>query len=152
MTQATYEPLAAVVTTEAPEPAVVVVRRPRWQSFLIAIASLVGIGAVALGVMVAGGAIVHAFIPHKHVDLFAAFHNGWVVGVLLGIAVLWLLPPYPGAKRTIASLSPEQPAATAGGTEGGGPVVTVQIDGPGPGAVPRPVEHRGAATSPLGGS
>ena len=105
------------------------VRVPRWQRFLLAVGSLVlvyGLGAV---VMLAGGAVVHAVDPTKRMDIFAALHNRWVVGALLGITVLWLLPPYPWAKRVVASGSQEQPAH-AGETEGGGYLTTQE-----PGAV-----------------
>ena len=147
MTEASHEEIAAVASvamtdTRAPV-AVEVVRRKRSQSFLIAVGSLVLIFGVGLVVMFAGSAIAHAFDHAKHVDMFAAFHNKWVVGVLLGIAVLWLVPPYPWGKRTIARSSLEQPAGTAGGTgDGGLGVVAVQLEAPGPGAVPRPAEDR----------
>ena len=93
------------------------VRLKRWQSFLIAVGSLVLVFGLGLVVMLVGGAVVHAVDPGRHMDTFAAFHNQWIVGVLLGIAVLWLLPPHPWAKRTIAPLPQEQPAEPVGGTE-----------------------------------
>ena len=96
------------------------VRMKRWQSFAIAVGSLVVIYSLGLGVMLAGGVVIHAVQPAKHVDIFAALHNQRVVGIVLGIAVLWLLPPHPWAKRVIALPSQEQPAPIAGGTEDGG--------------------------------
>lgn len=99
---------AALPTTEA-QPAVVEVRRrKRWQGFLVAVGSLVAIFGVALGVMVAGEVIGRAFDPRSRVDIFAAAHNHWVVGVVLAITVLWLLPPYPWAKRAVAAGSLDQ--------------------------------------------
>lgn len=133
-TQTAYEEVAEVAlqTPAAPEPAVVVVRRKRWQSFLIALASLVFIGVVALCVMLAGGAVLHAFTVHKHVDLFAAFHNQWVVDVLLGIAVLWVLPPIRGGSGPSHRCPKSNRHGQPEGTEDGGAIVTVQLDGPGP--------------------
>ena len=114
---------------------------PRWQSFLIALGSLVAVYGLATLVMLGGGAVVHALKPTRHVDIFAALHNAWVVGVLLGITVLWLLPPHPWAKRVVVPSSQEQPAENAGGTEDGGwGAFTVQEEIPGSGPVPRPAE------------
>ena len=93
------------------------VRLKRWQSFLIAVGSLVLVFGFGLAVMLVGGAVVHAVDPGRHVDTFAAFHNQWIVGVLLGIAVLWLLPPHPWAKRVVAPLPQEQPAQALGAVE-----------------------------------
>ena len=113
------------------------VRLARWQSFLIAVGSLVLVFGFGLVVMLAGGAVVHDVDPGRHMDTFAAFHNPWIVSILLGIAVLWLLPPHPWAKRVVAPSSQEQPAASAGGTEdGSGGTDTVHLDVPGPGPSP----------------
>ena len=89
---------------------------PRRQSYLLALGSLVLVYGLGILVMLAGGVVIHAIKPTRHVDIFAAFHNQWVAGALLGIAVLWLLPPHPWAKRAIAPLPQEQPAESAGGT------------------------------------
>ncbi len=88
----------------------------RWQSTLIAVGSVVLVYGLAAGVLFGGGAVIHTFMPKRHVDIFYAFHRWWVVGVLLGITVLLLLPPHPWAKRAIAPLSRDQPVR-AGGTE-----------------------------------
>lgn len=88
----------------------------RWERAVVALGSLVVVYGVGFGVLVAGGAIAHAALPSRHVDLFAALHDQWVVGALLGVSVLWLLPPYPWAKRVVTSRSREQPAETAGGS------------------------------------
>jgi MFS family permease len=146
MTDASYEQVAAMHTTAPSAAAEVEVRLTRWQSFLVAVASLVGIFGAAFGVMLVGGVVIHAFDPRRRVDIFTAFHSLWVVGVLLGIAVLWLLPPYPWVKRVITPASPEHPASAAGGTGDGGAANAVQLDGPGPGTVPRPVEPQGVGT------
>ncbi len=114
------------------------VRLKRWQSFGLAVGSLVLVYGLALGVMLAGGAVLRAVDPARRIDIFAALHHWWVVGILLGIALLWLLPPHPWAKRLVASGSQEQPAQ-AGRTEGGGGgASTVQLEVPGPGPVDRP--------------
>lgn len=101
------------------------VRMGRWQRFLIALGVLVVICGVALCVMLAGVAVMHAVKPTRHVDIFFALHSHWVVGVLLGIAVLWLLPPHPWAKRAIARSSREQPAQAGGTEDGDGGAFTV---------------------------
>lgn len=93
------------------------VRLSRWQSFGIAVGSLLLVFGFGLGVMLLGGVVIHALKPTRHVDIFTALHNRWVVGALLGITVLWLLPPHPWAKRVIAPLSQEQPVQSAGGAE-----------------------------------
>ena len=150
MTQVSTDPVGGAPTVGAPTveppseaqtPAATQVRRKRWQSFLIALGSLVAVYGLGLLVMLGGGAVVHAVKPTRHVDIFAALHNAWVVGVLLGITVLWLLPPHPWAKRAVVPRSQEQPAENAGGTEDGGwGAFTVQEEIPGSGPVPRPAE------------
>ena len=116
-------------------------RLSRWQSFGLAVGSLVLVFGLGLVVMLAGGAVIHALKPTRHVDIFASLHNRWVVGALLGITVLWLLPPHPWAKRVVASRSQEQPAQAGRTEDGGGGVSTVQLDVPGPGAVHRSGEE-----------
>ena len=148
MTETTTQPRAAMATPEAPSPEALApekeapptseVRLGRRQSFGLAIASLVLVYGLGLVVMLAGGAVIHAVDPAKHVDSFAAFHNRWVVGALLGITALWLLPPYPWAKRVIAPGSQEQPAQAGRTEDGGGGAFAVRSDVPGPGAVHRP--------------
>ncbi len=108
MTDTAVEPVTMPSAPEAPGRAEV--RLKRWQGFLIALGSLVVIYGLGICVMLLGGVVIHAVKPTRHVDIFAAFHNQWVVGALLGIAVLWLLPPHPWAKRVIAPSSQEQPA------------------------------------------
>ena len=123
MTATATQPLGAVTTPEAPEaqvPARVKVRLTRWQSFGLAAGSLVLVYGLGLVVMLGGGAVVHALKPTRHVDIFAALHDQWVVGILLGIAVLWLLPPHPWAKRLVAPSSQEQPAEAGRAEDGGG--------------------------------
>jgi hypothetical protein len=114
------------------------VRLTRVQSFGLALGSLLLVYGLGLVVTLAGGAVINVLDPTRHVDSFAAFHRQWVVGVLLGIAVLWLLPPHPWAKRVVASASEEEPAQ-AGRTEGGGgEAFAVHSAAPRSGAVPRP--------------
>ena len=139
MTATAYQTVGS--PPEIPAPAKVEVRMPRWQSSLLAVGTLAVVAGVGLGLMIAGGVVIHAFKPTRHVDIFAAVHNMWVVGVLLAIAVLWLLPPHPWAKRATVPRSQEHPAKTAGRTEdGGGGASTVREEVPGPGPVPRPAE------------
>jgi hypothetical protein len=125
MIQAPVEQVVAQpAATDDPVPAAAKVRRKPSESFLIAVGSLVLVYGVALGVMVAGGAIVHAFDPSRHVNVFAALHNWWVDGALIGVTALWLLPPYPWGKRTVAAHSPKQPDRAAVAREEGDAGVT----------------------------
>lgn len=149
MTDASYQSVGTLASVHASVPAKNEVRLKRWQSFLIALGSLVLIYGLGLVVMLVGGVIMHEVVPKRHVDIFAAFHITWIVGVLLGVTVLWLLPPHPWARRAVAPLPQEQPAAIAGGTEdGGGGASTVQFEGSGPGTVHRPREESSDQHSP----
>ena len=89
MTDAAVEQVTMPPAPEAPGRAEV--RLKRWQSFAIAVGSLALVYGLGICVMLLGGVVVHAIKPTRHVDIFAAFHNQWVVGALLGIAVLWRL-------------------------------------------------------------
>lgn len=152
MTATATQPPVAVTTPEAQVPQRPPVRLTRWQSFGLAAGSLVLVYGLGILVMLGGGAVVHALKPTRHVDIFAALHNAWVVGVLLGITVLWLVPPYPWGKRVVAPSSPEQPAE-AGRTEaGGGGASTVQDEGPGPGPSTGHAGGQPVGTSPFLGS
>ena len=137
MTETASQPIVAQPQAEHPSPEASRPRLSRWQSFGLAVGSLVLVYGLALVVMLAGGAVLRALDPTRHVDLFAALHDRWVVGVLLGIALLWLLPPYPWAKRAAAAGSQEQPAHAGRAEDGGGGASTVQLEVPGPGAAPR---------------
>ncbi len=112
MTQTSFEEFAALPAAEVPTPTADHDRLTRWQSLLVAVGSLVLIYGVALGVMAAGGAIAHSVDPGRRLDIFAALHSVWVIGVLLVIPVLWLLPPHPWATRAAAGGRREQPPRT----------------------------------------
>jgi hypothetical protein len=150
MTGTAVEQVAARATPEAP--AKTGVRMPRWQSSLIALGSLVLVFGLAILVMLAGGAVIHAVKPTRHVDIFAALHNQWVVGILLGIAALWLLPPHPWAKRLIALPSQEQPAEAGRTEDGGGGASTVHLEVPGPGPSTGQAGGQPVGESPSDGS
>jgi hypothetical protein len=64
-------------------------------STALAIVSLVFVSAVALGSMLASTAVLHFISPDRRFDDFRAFHEPLVVGLLFGLAVIWLLPPHP---------------------------------------------------------
>ena len=123
---------------------------PRWwQGTLFAALLLVAFYGIAIAAMLVGGAVIHAVSPKRHVDVFAALHHLLVVGILLGLSVLWLLPPHPWARRLLASEPRERPARRARRARRGGPVVTTIADhacrGPStPGPYPRGPEQ-GAA-------
>ena len=68
-----------------------------FASTAVAIISLVFVATVALGSMLASAAILHVVSPDRRFDTFRAFHEPLVIGVLFGLGVLWLLPPYPWA-------------------------------------------------------
>jgi hypothetical protein len=68
-----------------------------FQATGIAALTLVLVAAVALGSMVGSSALLHLFSPAKQFDAFRALHEPAAVEVLLGLAVLWLLPPHPWA-------------------------------------------------------
>ena len=69
----------------------------------LAVVSLLFVSAVALGSMLASAAILHLFSPDRRFDTFRAFHEPLVIGVLSGLGVLWLLPPYPWAAKPAQS-------------------------------------------------
>lgn len=129
MTQVSYE-LPGADVIELPtgagsaQPAAATAQLSWWQGSLLSVVALAGIYGVAIGEMVLLGVIIHSFDPTKVLNIFTALHNQWVVGVLLGITVLWLLPPHPWAARVIAPLSREQPAG-AGETGGGGSITAL---------------------------
>ena len=138
MTETASQPVVAQAA-EHPSPEKPGPRLTRRQSFGLAVGSLVLVYGLALGVMLLGGAVLHAVDPARRIDIFAALHHWWVVGPLLGIGLLWLLPPYPWAKWLVAARSQENPARSAGRTEDGdGGASTVQLEVPGPGPVHRP--------------
>ena len=58
----------------------------------IAVLSLLLVAAVALGSMVGSAELLHLLSPAKQFDTFRALHEPAVVEMLIGLAVLWLLP------------------------------------------------------------
>jgi hypothetical protein len=76
-----------------------------FRSTEIAVLSLVLVAAVALGSMMGSSAVLHLLSPAKQFDAFRALHEPVVVEVLLGLAVIWLLPPHPWvtSERVVAS-------------------------------------------------
>jgi hypothetical protein len=79
-----------------------------FASTAVAIVSLVFVSAVALGSMLASAAIFHLVSPDRRFDTFRAFHEPLVIGVLFGLGVLWLLPPYPWATKPAQSESKQR--------------------------------------------
>ncbi|HVC14537.1 MAG TPA: hypothetical protein VND62_06730 [Acidimicrobiales bacterium] len=97
------------------EQALVQVRRmPVWKSILVAVATLGFVLGIALAEMVGVGAILRTINPARHVDIYHALHNQLVVGSLIGMSLLWLLPPHPWAQRLVEATHREEPAQTAG--------------------------------------
>jgi hypothetical protein len=66
-------------------------------SVAFAVLSLVLVSAVALGSTLLSAAILHLVSPDRRFDTFRALHEPVAIALLLGLAVLWLLPPYPWA-------------------------------------------------------
>ncbi|MGH8981244.1 MAG: hypothetical protein ACRDWE_09530, partial [Acidimicrobiales bacterium] len=115
-----HEPVATTPTIADLESGGAEVRRmPVWQSTLVALGSLVILLGVALAVMIGVGAILHAVNPARNFDVFYVFHNGIVVACLIGVSLLWLLPPHPWAKKLVEATYREEPAVAAGGAESG---------------------------------
>jgi len=105
---------------------VAVRRMPVWKSSLLALAGLVFVLGIALGEMTGVGQLLHALNPARHFDIFFALHQQLVVGSLIGVSLLWLLPPHPWAKRVVEATDREEPAEIAGEAGDGGPAkVTV---------------------------
>jgi hypothetical protein len=65
--------------------------------------SLVFVSLVALGSMLTSTAVLHLLYPNRHFDDFRALHEPLALGLLLGLAVLWLLPPHPWAMEPVQS-------------------------------------------------
>jgi len=71
-----------------------------FASTALAVISLVFVSAVALGSMLASKAILRLISPDRRFDTYRALHEPLVVGLLFGLAVLWLLPPHPWAVKS----------------------------------------------------
>ena len=97
---------AAVADVPAPEE---VTTLGRWQTLLVAVGLLLVLYGVALGSMYALGSLVHVLDPRHHFDILYVFHNRIVVLALIAVAVLWLLPPYPPAIRSLQLRTAGQP-------------------------------------------
>jgi hypothetical protein len=67
------------------------------------VVSLVVVAAVAFGSMLASTEVLHLAYPDRHFDDFRALHEPLVLGVLIGLAVFWLLPPHPWAMQPVVS-------------------------------------------------
>jgi hypothetical protein len=70
-------------------------------STALAIVSLVFVSVVALGSLLASSAVLHLAYPDRHFDDFRALHEPLVLGLLIGLAVFWLLPPHPWAVEPV---------------------------------------------------
>ena len=108
-----------------------------WHGTLFAAVLLLAFYGIALAVMLVGGAVIHAVSPRRHVDVFAALHHLLVVGILLGLSVLWLLPPHPWARRLLAPEPLERSArrgrrARRGGSVGNAAHAYREPSAPGP--------------------
>lgn len=74
-----------------------------FASTALAVVSLVFVSVVALGSMLVSAAILHLVSPDRRFDTFRALHEPQVIGLLFGLGVLWLLPPYPWAVKPAQS-------------------------------------------------
>lgn len=104
--------------TKPPKP--IRTRRRTWSQFGLASLGLAYVLGIALGTLLIGGLMLHALVPNRSFDVFAALHNDIVLGVLLALASLWLLPPYPwAAPRPKTDLrGPAEVASEANGGRG----------------------------------
>lgn len=84
----------------------------------VALAVLVFALGIALGEMYAGGAVIHAVVPSRHFDILYALHNQLVVGILIGLSLVWLAPPHRWVARLVEPPD-KQPAPTADKRESG---------------------------------
>jgi hypothetical protein len=66
-------------------------------STALAVVSLIFVSLVAVGSMLASTTVLHLAYPNRRFDDFRALHEPLVLGLLLGLAVFWLLPPHPWA-------------------------------------------------------
>lgn len=107
--------------TMGEQPLVRVRTMPVWKSTLIAFGGLFFVLGLALAEMTGIGSILHALNPARHFDIFYALHQQLVVGSLIGVSLLWLLPPHPWAKRLVEATDRDQPADRAGEAGVGGP-------------------------------
>ena len=87
-----------------------------WRSTVLALASLILVAAVAVVTMLGAAALVEHLVPSRHFDVFHAVHEPLVLGLLVGLSVLWLLPPHPWA-RSAKELTDHSPATSAGPTK-----------------------------------
>ena len=104
---------------------VAVRRMPVWKSSLLALAGLVFVLGLAWGEMAGVGQLLHALNPARHFDIFYALHQQLVVGSLIGVSLLWLLPPHRWAKRVVEATDREPPADVVGEAGARGLKVTV---------------------------
>lgn len=75
---------------------------------LVALAIAIG---TALGVISVVGTLLHTISPDRQFDTYAALHNEAVVFTLIGLSVLWLLPPHPWAKELVEVCVRDDPEA-----------------------------------------
>ena len=90
-------------TAHSPSPQVPEEQMGFFASTALAVVSLVFVSAVALGSMLVSAAILHLVTPDRRFDTFRALHEPLVIGLLCGLGVLWLLPPYPWAVKPAQS-------------------------------------------------
>lgn len=96
-------------------------RMPVWQSSLLALGGLVFVLGIALAEMAGIGELLHSLDPARQFDVYYALHSQLVVGSLIGVSLLWLLPPHPWAKRLVEAADREEPAEGAGEGRSGAP-------------------------------
>jgi hypothetical protein len=90
-------------TAHSPSPQAPEEQMGFFASTALAVVSLVFVSVVALGSMLVSAAILHLVSPDRRFDTFRALHEPLVIGLLCGLGVLWLLPPYPWAVKPAQS-------------------------------------------------
>ena len=76
-------------------------RMSLWHSTLLAFGAFLVVLGTAFGVMAGVGALIHALTPIHNFDPYAALHNEIVLLSLIGLSLLWLLPPHPWANELV---------------------------------------------------
>jgi hypothetical protein len=108
-------PMSSDVPVAASAPS----RRTRLRSHLsgslLALVAFVYVLGVAALTLMLGGVVLHAISPTRTFDIFYALHQQYVVGILLGLAIFWVLPPHPWVKQP-EDEQDQEPAQHAGET------------------------------------
>lgn len=100
-------------TEQRTYPSVFYVRKmDLWRATVLALFLLAVALGTGIGVMTGIGTLLHVVNPERHFDTFAALHDQLVVACLVGLSLLWVLPPHPWAKDLVDVAIRDDPAPT----------------------------------------